>query len=375
MIRETFEAGGETATATVQVVPSIVELSVEDMADPSPVLAAIPSGTADHIVEVRLPAGEFWTDLSVVVEGKQFWHLVGGPTTFRFPTYGPLVRDMYDRRHMWVRSSAHVTVEDVKIWGPHSVRSSEPTRAAYVVDKAFQHGIAVTDSHHITLRNIEAYEVGGDGLYLARDCWDIEVDGYRVEYNGRQGFAGIGGGRWHISRLYVVHSGRFSLDLEPIGTNPDGTRRSVDHVVFHDCVLFGGIGGIVLHRVSDITIEECLLSRGINISGTSYTHPISRRGIRILNNVWPDPIASDSSNAPAIKVSSVDGLEVRGNYAVRDSANTHTRNSAFVEVVALPVSGHFIVKDNQLANWAAAFRFHSSLDPAGYADVTVDTGV
>lgn len=343
---------------------AIRTLTPADMANPTPILAAIPSGTADDRMTVVLPIGEFETDLVLEVVGKRFWSLIGGPTTLRFPTYGPRSNDgNYERRHTRFAEMPDFYIGGLKIRGPHKVRSIEdPTRAKYDSTKAFQHGFVFAYSQRVTVEDVEAYEVGGDGVYLnAVD--DFYLNGLWVEFNGRQGFAGIDGNRWLFEKVNTVNPARNALDFEPIGRRPGTTEeRWVSGVVIRDSDLRGGV---TLHRVSDITFERNRIREGkFNVTGVNDRLAQRRYGIRILNNRWPDLWRSKSGDTGPIQFASINGAEVRGNYCHRDPNDSHTAQAPFVEMRAVPAQGHVVVQDNDLADFVTPFKWKDGLTPS-----------
>lgn len=349
-----------------------ITLSPADMSNPTPVLAAIPSGTARERQTVVLPGGEFETDLTFNVEGKRFWNLIGGPTTLHYPTYGPVANDgNYERRHLRLVNVSDFYLGGLKIHGPHTVKQvADPTKARYDSTKAFQHGFQIGSSARVLVEDVEAFEIGGDGIYLnAVD--DIQVLGFRVEFNGRQGFAGIDGDRWLFENVNVVNSARNALDFEPIGHRPGtAVERWVSHVMIRNSYLKGGV---TLHRVSAVTLERNRIGQGkIDVNNANELLSHRRYGIRILNNVWPDLYTNSSKDTGPIQIQSVDGVEIRGNTCHRDPADIKTVNAPFVEMRALPVTGHLIVRDNDISGFVTPFKWRNTIIPPGC--VTTDIG-
>jgi hypothetical protein len=330
-----------------------VVIDPADMSDLTPILAGIPSGTARQRQVVELPAGEYEhdPDLTLSVEGKRFWSIVGGPTILHWATYGqPSPDGVYERRHSLFKGMADFYLGGLHIRGPHTVRDlGDPTKADWNANKPFQHAFSIGDSRRVMVEDVSAYEIAGDGLYL-NDVEDLQVVGLRVEFNGRQGIAGIDGDRWLFEQVHIVNASRHAVDLEPLGST-----RWVTGVKIRNSDLKGGI---VLHRVSQVVLEHNLLRQGaIILKGDSIAASQRRHGIRILNNVWPDLYWSKSKDAAPIQVNSVNGLEVRGNKCHRDPADLHTRNAVFVEIRSLPQTGHFTVQGNDLKDFAAPIRW------------------
>lgn len=335
----------------------MITLSPSSMADLTPVLAAIPSGTAAERQVVVLPAGEFETDLLLEVVGKRFWSLIGGPTTLHFPTYGPASNDgNFERRHTRFDGVSDFYVGGLKIHGPHGVKSVEdPTRAKYDTTKAFQHGFVFARSHRVTAEDLEAYEIGGDGIYV-NDTEDLHILGARVEFNGRQGLGGIEGERWLFERLHVVNSGRNAIDFEPVGLS-----RWISSATIRDSDLKGGVA---LHRVSMVTFERDKFRQGAIIAtGSTIIASQRRYGLRIIDNEWPDGFRSNSRDAAPIQLMAVNGVEVRGNRCHRDLTDDRTVKSVFVEMRSLPATGHVVVQGNDLANFVAPFKWRTGLVP------------
>lgn len=334
----------------------MITLSPSSMADLTPVLAAIPSGTAAERQVVVLPAGEFETDVLLEVVGKRFWSLIGGPTTLHFPTYGVRSNDgNFERRHTRFADVSDFYVGGLKIHGPHTVKATDdPSKAKYDETKAFQHGFLVAHSRRVLMEDIEAYEVGGDGIYV-NNVEDLQVLGAKVEFNGRQGLGAIDGDRWLFERVHVVNAGRNAIDFEPVGST-----RWINAVTIRDSDLKGGVA---LHRVSALTFEANKFRQGAIIATGTSIAASQRRTLRILNNDWPDGFRSKSGNAAPIQLMAVNGVEVRGNRCHRDVTNTHTAQSVFVEMRALPVTGHITVQGNDLANFVAPFKWRNGLIP------------
>jgi hypothetical protein len=374
MATETFAVGSEEVTVALNIEETgddVYQLTPVDMGNLNTALAAIPPGSAGGRVTVRLPAGTFENDVEILLEDKSFWDLLGGPTTLHYPTYGNLTGTLYARRHFIGRRLSDFHIAGFNIHGPHTVRDpNEPTnRALYVPNKEFQHGFQFADSQRVTLKDINIYEVGGDGLYLSSGCYDFNVLNYHVEYNGRQGLAGIGGARWFIDNFTVVNAGRFAIDLEPIGTYANGETRWISGVEIANSYLRAGV---VLHRVSDITIRDSDMWKVTNLADNTVELSLKRFGIRILRNTWPDLWRPQTANAGPIRLSSVNGIEVRGNTVTRDPSHTTSVDAPLVEVIDLPVTGHMVVRDNVAQNFATLFKYRNGLTPP--ACVTTDVG-
>lgn len=351
----------------------MINVAPASMADLTPVLAAIPSGTPTERQVVVLPLGEFETDLTLEVSGKRFWSLIGDGTVLHFPTYGPRSNDgMYDRRHTRFDSVSDFYLGGLKIRGPHTPRSlDDPTRSKYDSTKAFQHGFVIARSQRVTVEDVEAYEIGGDGIYLnAVD--DIQVLGLRVEFNGRQGIAGIDGNRWLFEKVNVVNSARNAIDFEPIAHRPGSTElRWITGVTVRDSDLKGGV---TLHRVSDVTLEANRM-RGGKILAVEANDllAIRRYGIKILGNMWPDGWASNSANTGPIQFMSVNGAEVRGNKCHRDPADIKTAKAPFVEMRSVPATGHVTVRGNDTANFAQIFKWRDGVIPSPTVTTDIQT--
>lgn len=380
----TFAVGSERATVVLPVVlpagGSTFLLSPSDMANPSPVLAAIPSGTAAAPVTVLLPPGEFLTDVSFDVFDKAWWRLRGGPTTLRFPTYGPVTSgSTYGRRHVRISRVTDSIISGITVRGPHVGRHpTDPTRAiSTTTDPSqakyeFQHGFQVGECQRVLLEDLSVREVGGDGLYFL-DSDDLTINRLRIEFNGRQGLAGIQGNRLVFNEVEVVNSGRFAIDFEPIGTLPNGQTRWVTGAHITNSKLKGGV---ILHRCTDVWVEGNEMRRGGVIveagSTTAGNVELSQRrtGIRILNNVWPELWSSPTADAGPIRLNTLNGVEVRGTTVNRDPAHMASANAPLVEMISAPVNGHFIVRGNATNLTPPLLKWRFPI-PAG---VTTDVG-
>lgn len=369
-ITETYAVGSQQVTVALNVdLPTGVtyQLTSADMANPTPVLAAIPSGTAAAPVTVLLPPGEFITDVSFDVFDKAWWVLRGGPTTLRFPTYGPITSGTtYGRRHVRITRVVDSHISWVTVRGPHVGRHpTDPTRAiSTTTDPAqakyeFQHGFQIGECARLTLEDLSVLEVGGDGLYFL-ETDDLTVNRLRIEFNGRQGIAGIQGNRLIFNEIEVVNSGRFAVDIEPIGTLPNGQTRWVTGADITNSKLKGGV---ILHRVTDFRVGPgnemrrgvCIVEAGSTVAGNIELSQ-RRTGIKFLNNVWPEPWSSPTADAGPFRFNTLNGVEVRGNTVNRDPANPSSLNAPLVEMISGPVNGHFVVRGNttnltQLLKW------------------------
>lgn len=385
----TFAVGSEQTTVVLPVdLPAAgptYQLSTADMANPTPVLAAIPSGTATAPVTALLPPGEFVTDVSFDVTDKAWWNLIGGPTTLRFPTYGPITSGTtYGRRHVRISRVTDSHISGINVRGPHVGRhptdptraistTTDPTQARY----EFQHGFQVGECARLVMEDLSVLEVGGDGLYFL-DTDDLTVNRLRIEYNGRQGLAGIQGNRIIFNEVEVVNSGRFAIDIEPIGTLPNGQTRWVTGM---DVTKSKLKGGVILHRVTDVRVggvnggDGNEMRRGGVIveagSTTAGNLELSQRrtGIKVLNNVWPELWSSPTADAGPIRLNTLNGVEVRGNTVNRDPAHAPSANAPLVEMISGPVNGHFVVRGNN-TNLATLLKWRFPI-PAG---VTTDVG-
>lgn len=379
-ITETYAVGNQQVTVALSVdlpAGATYQLTAADMANPTPVLAAIPSGTALAPVTVLLPAGEFLTDVSFDVSDKAWWVLRGGPTTLRFPTYGPITSGTtYGRRHVRISRVTDSHFSGISVRGPHTGRHpTDPTRAiSTTTDPAqakyeFQHGFQIGECARVTIEDLSVLEVGGDGLYFL-DSDDLTVNRLRIEFNGRQGLAGIQGNRLVFNELEVVNAGRYAIDIEPIGALPNGQTRWVTDM---DVTRSKLKGGVILHRVTNVTIGGVAPSGntpgdgnemrrgGVIVEAGSTTAgniELSQRrtGIKILNNVWPELWSSPTADAGPIRLNTLNGVEVRGNTVNRDPAYAPSANAPLVEMISGPVNGHFVVRGNntnltQLLKW------------------------
>ena len=332
-------------------------------------LDALPSGTGpDDIVRVELPEGEFQIRGSVSdtvgnqINNQQFLQITGpgsASCTLYWPDYGPQYNGLWQRRHLTVSGCHNVSLGGFSVRGPHTTRSlSNPLRATYWSDHAFQHAVNVSSSTHIGLSDIVAYEIAGDGLYL-NNVDDLTVTDMRVEFNGRQGVAGIQGNRWRFVRLKVVNSARAAIDWEPIGEYTPGVVRWVDNSTFEDCSLNGSFG-VILHRCSAQTFDGGSVS-GIRMSGSDDLLR-SRRTLTVNNVAGPEGYRSTTKDWPIILAKAFKELTVTGCTADRDPTDAHTRNAPLVMVTDASLNGATItVRDNHTSNFVTALSTRTNL--------------
>lgn len=284
-------------------------------------LDAIPNGTAEHPQQAVLPAGVFPITGSVsdtignTLRDKQWVNLIGpgsGLCELYWTDYGPVGSDgRHARRHLKIDESFNCTVSGFTIRGPHTDRIGD--RAKYTPGYEFQHGVTLDNSDHIHVDDVACVDVAGDGIYL-NDSDYLTFTNVTCRYNGRHNLAAISGDDLLFDNWSAFGAGRCVIDLEPIGlrTYSDGVRadRWVRGMTVRNSSLGDSPYGLVVHRATDITVEDSVLNSHVKIEDNVGPQ---RQNITFRNlERTIEPFAPATQGWPLFYVQATHNLTVSG---------------------------------------------------------------
>ncbi len=127
-----------------------------------------------------------------------------------------------EARHLSIRNSRDIVVEDLTVLGGRCVRPCENVSGGLTQNER-QHGIEIAASDRIELRRIHAVNVWGDGIYVTAKTFENQtdrtpteisvVDSY-IENTGRQGIAVAGVAGMVVEGTTIRLANRSVLDFE-----------------------------------------------------------------------------------------------------------------------------------------------------------------
>lgn len=145
-----------------------------------------------------------------------------------------------DQRHLSIRRSTNVVIEDITVVGGRCERPCESTSGLAANER--QHGFEIAASQDVELRNVTASNVWGDGVYVTAKSFDkadvpatgIVVSDSYFSNTGRQGIAVSGVDQMLVERTVVRLANRsvFDFEAESGGTTNFTVRDS--HIVMPD---------------------------------------------------------------------------------------------------------------------------------------------
>lgn len=123
------------------------------------------------------------------------------------------------RRHLLLRDCTNVTVDAYTCRGGNTHDDDgqpidETGQADWDATRPFEHAICIEGGEHVTVTDLTADAVYGDGAYF-RGVSHARLDGFTISRNGRQGIAIIDAHDLAILNGTIVHSRRSGIDLEP----------------------------------------------------------------------------------------------------------------------------------------------------------------
>ncbi|MGQ0743940.1 MAG: hypothetical protein ACT4OS_06320 [Acidimicrobiales bacterium] len=141
---------------------------------------------------------------------------------------GPLVIDgskpgrARENRHVSIRNSTDIVIEDVTVLGGRCRRPCENTSGGLAKNER-QHGFEVAASDRVELRRVQAVNVWGDGVYVTAKTFeggidraptDIRVVDSWIDNTGRQGIAVAGVVGMVVEGTSIRLANRTVLDFE-----------------------------------------------------------------------------------------------------------------------------------------------------------------
>jgi hypothetical protein len=176
--------------------------------------------------------GCYRTERTIEIKNRQGLTFFGNGAYFkRFELSPPEVRYPRANAHWRFVGGSDMTVLWMGVEGTNTVADQRPEFGSYLVDFEFEHAFAFHGVTHLTVDNVWADAIWGDGLYFAGGdqyaqgpCRGVRVSTFVVDRNGRQGVALSNVDGALLSSVEIWHSRRAGFDLEP----PPGTVRNVE---------------------------------------------------------------------------------------------------------------------------------------------------
>jgi hypothetical protein len=182
-------------------------------------------------------SGTYRTDDTVSIEGCRNL-TIKGPATFD----GSNRNRAREARHVSIRNSQDIVVEDITVLGGRCVRPCQSDDGGLAANER-QHGFEIAASSNVELRRVTARNVWGDGVYVTSKTFADQVekaptqiavrDSY-IDNSGRQGIAVAGVDGMVVERTTVRLANRSVFDFEAeAGGAKDFTLRD-SHIVEPD---------------------------------------------------------------------------------------------------------------------------------------------
>lgn len=272
------------------------------------------------------PMGCFLLPRSIILGAREDVVIEGhGATLLRTALTPQAQRYPRHNGHLALEDVAQVVVRDLNVVGTnighdhggavldargntHPVECVGEGFGCYCIGFEFEHAFAVRDSAHVTLDNLRADAIWGDGVYLEGSD-DVLVRDVEVDRNGRQGMAVISGERIVIDGARVLHSRRGGIDLEP---NKAADR--IAHIEIKDSEIrshllafpAGGAG-----EVGDVYIHDnTILRSGVPWVYSRGKEALKRARWRVEDNIV---LSTLSSVQPGVSFEHTRDVSVRRN--------------------------------------------------------------
>ncbi|MGH9022870.1 MAG: hypothetical protein ACRDV9_07205 [Acidimicrobiia bacterium] len=148
-----------------------------------------------------------------------------------------------EARHVSIRNSSDIVVEDITVIGGRCVRPCENPEGGGLAAHERQHGFEIAASRNVELRRVVARNIWGDGVYVTAKTFadnlekspsGIVVRDSYIDNSGRQGIAVAGVDGMVVERTVVRLANRSVFDFEAeSGGARDFTLRD-SHIVSPD---------------------------------------------------------------------------------------------------------------------------------------------
>lgn len=174
--------------------------------------------------------------------------------------------NMSQRKFFRVLGCENILVENFEVRSNNDTPVFKAGRPEYEARFEFEHGFDIQDSKNITLRNLYARYIWGDGVYL-KNVEDVLMENVTIDWNGRQGGAVISGKNIVIDNFKVLNSRRSGFDVEGNSTSDDAGMVVIKNSSFNTHLLglpMGGAGAVseVLSVKNDYLKSNPFYSRG-----------------------------------------------------------------------------------------------------------------
>lgn len=220
----------------------------------------------------------------------------------------------------------NVTIKDLTLDGNRANQSVEAQKQ--------RHGVFVDQADRITLSNIVAHDLAGDGVMLWRSTDYFTLRDCTVYNTDRNGMSLTGSG----SRVLISGLTAYSVAAQGLDAECDTSGTYAD-VQVRDCYLVGAATDYAM----DLTGLSTALATDWTIAGNTFKgglHMVYFQRAKLANNT----IDGTSNNKDCLTVEYVaDGLQVIGNTFI----NAGTRRGIAASYIATNVIDRMTIRDNE----------------------------
>lgn len=322
----------------------------------------IPDGNPEAWNVIQLPEGKFWTEgdseykhlqddgiitiwnrKNLIIRGDNTIFYTKAPAT---PYGGNVGKNDYSyRRHIWIRFSSNIVIENIKIEGSNNIdgrligttpeftpefwkggpdTGSIGGSPAYTSYWEQEHALDIRASTNVTVRNFDVDGVWGDGIYIGGDQrfnenlqkneWvpavNTIIQDCHLRYTGRQGIAAGNNVEGLLIENVIGELGRRAfIDLEP-----DLTANYIDGVEIRNCrtntaqTVIAAVGN---GRVDNVYIHDNAFSGGGHfIICYDSLKKTKRKNWRVENNTRTGGFGSPIAD---IRFALTDNIILKGN--------------------------------------------------------------
>jgi hypothetical protein len=304
---------GEPVDEDVEMVPSGIadDCSVDVTGELLAWIGSVPDGSTLRFG----PRACYRVDGSLRIEDRHGLTFEGNGATFRAVDEGGR-----DRRHWWFVGGGDLVVRNLTVEGANPEAGTG--EAAYDPDRAFQHAFALQGVDGAELRDVEAYDVYGDFVYIGPETggevgvrWseEVVVADSTFARNGRQGIATVAGRDVELTGNELREVRRAVFNFEPTGESWGAEEVLVEGNTTGRARLLWLSSGGQGSNVSGITVRGNTMRErsGVPVIAVRTPEGHERGPVTVVDNDF----VVDGSPAPAFEFRRVREVAVEGNTA------------------------------------------------------------
>jgi len=296
--------------------------------------------------------GCYRIDGTLRIEGRNNLTFEGNGATFKPLTDGTELgpRAARARAVFFFVTGSNITLQNLTVRGAFGLGLNQ---IGYSLEA--QHAFVVGQTVAFHLKNVNAYDVYGDFVYVGPYTRNVLVEHSVFDRSGRQGWDVAGGSNITFDSNYISNVAHATIDLEPANTGDvDGLTIS-NNTIQAGRLMFFSIGGVPVRMNNFRILNNLLVNKPLkiqaNVQGTMTNLTIS--GNRSEGSDYDTGV--DQSGGGAFFINNATNVVVTNNQAVM----TWGRNTTGVN---LGNSHNVVVTDNVWRGGSGSVSYWDNLN-------------